>query len=1006
MRWFLAVLLCICALIGCKESGLTSSGSQNTLTSATYYLSADTKVRVFEIQSSDVGGLGTFVTDLSAVSGVVQIPSTLTQANYGTRTDPSVPQTLDLIIKAYNANHPSGDFLFEAPLLSPDVNVTNVTTAVLWLLRWGYNSPSLKISQNSFNSIVTSIELICSNCRTKTNSQVLNLIQETTFLMEKIQSILENENPGLSLSYSWNPSFYYAYSSPVLSVQGYGAQTSKQLDTVTAKVLLVHPEHSTDIVRPASWLLTRADSSTAALDGGDLTYTFTNEDQVSADFKPTFNNSTLGSGIVVHYEVARANRAPVCAEPMVLQMKANRMNTVALTDYCYDPDNPTTTPNLGVSYALISGPSGLTITSGGVLKWSPANSLSGSSYAFQVLVTSSTSASHTAQGTVTVNQVAIPTFTSVPTGITMSEGSQSIIPINVSNSAEDPLKLIVTGVTPIQSGYPAGAGILNSYTTTGTSAAPEFDWAFTPSYLQTIGANGNFTLRFSLKYNTSVDPTLDGAVTLATMDVTFALNNADDPPVWDESPQSFDLTEGQAFNIPVGKAHDPNPNPTTLTYSFQSSDGQCDWSDTASINVDGTGNVFLTGYPNYTSRDTCSFQIIAKDANNLASSSSSVTYNVTNSNRPVTELAGVTEVDGYENKSLILPISDMFTDDDITDSDPRENLTWLCYVNTDGSSNYTDLCSSLNINFILSNTSFSGNWYAPYGSAGTYYIKLVVTDIGGSTASHIFKMVITPSPAPMLLSLMQNGIETMMLSGSEGTTSAFTLQVRSQSTAEVNQYEYFVSNPTCSVSSGTAKSCRVGMINSPSSMSAIGDQDFGFFLNPNYTDGDAPLPGTSATYLVTFTVTNALDSTVSTTLTTALTINNTDRAPTGIGLSTGTQGCTGSAAGSGTSSFTICIDLSKNSKSGATWTKNYSMTLSYVDADGTNDSYSYSLSSTVAPGTISGNTWTIKLPSCLYSGTSTVTRNYSLILSDGRGGTVARPIIINIKNGFAASNCM
>lgn len=1004
MRFFLSLLFIF--TLGCRESGLTSSGSQNTLSSATYYLSSDTKVRVFELKDTDVGGLGSFVTDLSAVAGVLQIPSTLTQADYGTRTDPSVAQTLDLVVKAYNPNHPTGDFIFEAPLLGPDVSVTNVTTAVLWLLRWGYSNSSLKISENSFNSIVTSIEMICTSCRTRTNSQVLSFIQGQADLLQRIQVILNNENPGLSLSYSWSPSLYYAYSSPVLATQGYGAQTSKQLDTINASVLLVYPESSTVAIRPSSWTLTRADSSMISLAGGDLTYTFTNEDQVSADFKPTFDNTALGSGITIHYEVARANRAPICNEPMALSMKANRINSVALTDYCYDPDNPSATPNLGVSYALISGPSGLTITSSGVLKWSPANSLAGNSYSFQVLVTSSTSASHTAQGSVTVNEVAIPTFTSVPTGITMTEGSQSTVPIDVTNPAEDPLKLVVTSVSNIQSGYPSGAGILNSITQSGTSAAPEFSWSFIPSYLQTIGGNGNFTLRFALKYNTTADATLDGSITLATMDVPFALINADDPPVWDTGPQSYDLTEGQAFNIPVGTAHDPNPNPTALTYSFQSTDGQCDWSDTASVTVDGSGNVLLTGSPSYTSRDTCSFQIIAKDANNLTSSSSTVIYNVANTDRPVTELTGVTEVDGFENKSLLLPISDMFTDDDITDADPRENLTWACYVNTDGSANFTDLCSTLNINFILSPTSFSGSWYAAYGTAGTYYIKLVVTDVGGSTASHAFKMVITPSPAPMILSLAQDGIQTNTLSGTEGTLSTFTLQARAQSTTAVNQYDYIVSSPTCSVSSGTATSCRIGMINSPSSMEAVSDQDFVFTLNPNYSDGDAPLPGTSATYLVTFIVTNSADPTVSTTLTTTLTINNTDRLPTGVGLSSGSQGCTGSGAGTGTSSFTICIDLSKNSKSGTTWTKNYPMTLSYVDPDGTNDSYSYSLSSTTAPGTISGSTWTIKLPACLYSGTSTVTRNYSVILSDGRGGTVSRPVVISIKNGFAASNCM
>ena len=1006
MCLFLAILICICALIGCRESDLTSSGSQNTLSSATYYLSSDTKVRVFEVASTDVSGLGTFVTELTSNSGVLQIPSTLTKGDYGTRTDPSVAQTMDLNVKAYNSSHPSGDFLFEAPLLGPDVAITNVTTAVTWLLRWGYNSPSLKISQNSFSSIVTSVELICSNCRAKTNSQVLSFIQSRSDLLGQIQTILNVENPGLNLTYSWNPSLYYAYSSPVLSTPGYGAQSSKQLETVTTSVLLIHPEQSTTAIRPTSWLLTRADNSTETLGGGDLTYTFTNEDQVSVDFKPTFDSTTLGNNITIHYEVARANRAPVCAEPITLSLKANRMNSIDLTAYCYDPNNATSTPNLGVNYALISGPSGLTISTSGVLKWSPANSMAGTRYSFQVLVTSATSVTHTAQGYLDVTSVQIPTFANTLSGINFTEGSSSTTAIEVNDPEGDPLVLVVSPVTSVKTGSPAGGGLLTSYTTGGTTTAPEFNWNFMPSYLQTIGGNGSMTLRFSLKYNTAVDSTLDSSQTLASMDATFGVINTDDPPVWDVNPQSYDLVEGQTFNIPVGHAYDPNPNSTAVTYSFQSADGQCDWSDTASLTVDGSGNVFLTGYPSYVSKDTCSFQIIAQDQSSLKTTSQTVTYNVANTNRPVTELTGVTEVDGFENKSLILPLSDMFTDPDVDAGDTRESLTWTCMANTDGSTNYSSDCLSLGINFTLSTSNFSGSWYPPYGSAGTYYINLTVTDSGNTSASHAFKLVIAASPAPMVLSLAQGGSSVSTLTASEGVPTQVTLQVRAQSAAAVNQYTYNVSAPTCYVSSTSGSgSCSASMIQSPSSLEGNGDQDFVFTLNPSYTDGNAVLPASSKSYIITFTVTNADDSTVQSQVSVLLTVNNTNRSPTAISLSSGSQGCTGSSANSLTTAFTICIDLSKNSKSGTTWTKTYSMTLGSVDPDGDNDSYSYSLP-TNGPGTISGVTWTIRLPTCLYSGTTTVSRTYNLELSDGRGGTVTRTINLTIQKGFAATTCL
>lgn len=1004
MRALLTIFFCM-SVLGCQGGGLTSSGSQDALSSPAYYITPQTKVRVFQQANTDVGGLGVFVTEVSAPAGVLQIPTTLTQGDYGVRTDPAVPQPLDLIVKAYNPDHPSGDFIFEAPLLSPDVKLTNVTTAVYWLLKWGYQNTSLKVSQTSFTNITTSVELICTDCRSKTTSEVLRFIQGHTELFPSIQAVLSADNPGVTLSYSWTtPSLYYAYSSPALAVQGYGAQISKQLESISATVLGVYPEDSTKPIGPSSWLMTRADNSTVTLATSVLNYTFTNEDQISADFKPTFAGSTLGSQITLHYEVARANRAPSCDEPIQLNMKANRINTVALTSFCRDLDNPPSTPNLGVSYALVSGPNGLTITGSGALKWSPANALAGSSYPFQVLVISSTSASHIAQGSIAVNSVPMPTFTSPLTGITFTEGVASVTPILTANPSEDPLILSVSPLSSISFNNPDGAGVLNSYVLAGTTTAPEFKWNFMPSYLQTIGGNGSMTLRFALKYDIARDPTLDGTQILATRDVVFSITNTDDPPVWDNNPQAYNLVEGQAFNIPVGHAFDPSPNPTAMTYTFRSTDGLCDWSKTATLSDDGAGNVSMSGYPSYLSRDTCTFEIVARDASGLDSSSQSVTYNVDNTNRPITEVLGVNLVNGLENKLIVLPLSDMFADDDITDADLRENLTWTCSVNTDGSGTYANSCRDLNVNFNFSNTNFAASWYAQYGSARTYYIKLDVMDVGGTTASHKFTLVVDPSPAPMLVTLEQGGISVASLAAKEGMADVFTLRVRAQSAAPVNQYTYNVSQPGCFVSSGSG-ACRVGMLQVPSSLEGTGDQDFVFTLVPNYTDGDSVLPDFNKAYIISFTVTNVDDPTVVTQVSVTLTVNNTNRPPTAIGLSNGSQGCTGTSANSLTSAFTICIDLSKNTKSGTAWQKNYAMTLSSVDPDLTNDTYSFSLPVN-APGTIFGTAWTVKLPNCLNAGSGTIARSYSLQVSDGRGGTVTRTVNFTIQKASAPSSCM
>ncbi|MBO9668118.1 MAG: cadherin repeat domain-containing protein [Bdellovibrio sp.] len=970
-------------------------------------------MRVFQDSPTDVLGLGTFVTELSFNAGILYIPSTLTKGDYGNRTNASVPQPLDLIVKAYVEDHPSGDFIFEAPLLGPSVSVTNVTTALFWLLKWGFTNPYLQVSQNAFSSMATSVELICQSCRTKTNSQVLAFIQSRTDLIDKIKQTLINENPSLNINYSWNPDpIRYAWSTPVLTTHGLGSKTAKQLETIKSDVIAVSPMNSTVKVRAASWLMTRADQTTVAVTGSPLIYTFTNEDQVSSDFVPTFAESAaFGAAIKIHFEVGRANRAPVCDEPIKLTMKANRLNTTYLTDFCYDPDNPTATPNLGVTYALVSGPSGMTISSSGVLKWSPVNSLAGQVYDFQVLVTSSTSANHIATGKVKVKAVTLPNFIDVISG-TFTEGSISQMDININDPEGDPLVLSIAGITSVKNGFPSGAGVLSTITSVGTDPTlPIFNWSFMPSYLQVIGADGPMQLRFTLRYNTSVDPTLDGSQILATQDATFDIINTDDPPVWDSQPQEADLIEGTVFSLPMGSAHDPQPNPTALTYSLQSADGRCDWSSTTSFSVDGsTGAVTLNGSPDYNSWDQCSFQVISKDANGLTSSSETFTYNVANTNRPITEItpSTVSSISGTENKILMIPVEEMFTDEDLTINDPRERITWTCYVNTTGAGDpFTDLCSTKKIYFSLSTTSFSGSWFPQYGTAGDYYIKLQGTDVGGASASHIFQMHIEAAPAPMLATIQQDGIDTTSIVTNENMSSTVVLHVTPQSDAAVNQYTYNVSTPTCYIKSGTG-TCRAAMISVPSSLEGVGAQDFTFLITPNYTDGDSAYPLSSRDYIVSFTITKADDPEVITQVSASLTVNNTDRNPSAIGLSSGSQGCTGSAANSLTNAFTICINLAQNAKSGNSWQKSYSMTLTPVDDDLTNDSYSFAFTSSAVPGTINSlnNVWTIKLPACLNAGTSVVSRTFYLQLSDGRGGTVTREIIVKFQSAAAASSCM
>ncbi|UYL07592.1 hypothetical protein B9G69_011100 [Bdellovibrio sp. SKB1291214] len=989
-------------------------GSQNALSASEYYVSGAANTRVFYLASNDVYGLGTFVTELAAENGNLVIPVTLTKGDYGIRVDAAKPQHMDLIVKVYRENHPSGDFIFEAPLLGPHVSVTNVTTALYWMLKWGYSNPNLLISQNRFDSIVNSVELICQDCRKKSTSEVLNLMMAHPELVGNITQALNTDNPSLNLQFHWNPdSIYYAWSSPNLTTTGAGVKSSKQLETISANVIAVDPRDSKTRIQPASWLMTRANGSTVTVSGSPMIYTFTNEDQTASDFQPTFTESSdFSSHISIHFEVARANRAPECLEPINLTMKANRLNAADLTAYCKDPDNPSATPNLGVTYALVSGPAGLIVSSGGILRWSPKNALAGQTYDYEVLVTTATSANHVAKGKVTVNAVQIPSFVAAPTG-TFSEGVTTSTAIPVVNPEGDPLLLVVSSVGSIKTGSPGGAGVLNLYTTDETNPlAPVFNWEFMPSYLQTIVVDGTASFKYSLRYNTNADPNLDGSIELATINGSFTVINTDDPPKWVSGGDGAALTEGSNFSVIMGKAVDPNPNPTAMTYALVSANGKCDWSQTATLSLDGvTGEVIMSGYPDFTSLEECQFQVVATDSNNLSSRSDVIRYDVADTNRPIQEIIPetVTEVVGTENQIVNLMIDQMFTDPDITIEDERERITWECYVNTTGiASPFVDLCASQNIKFNLASTVLAGSWTPVYGNAGTYFIMLRGTDAGGNSATHKFKLTVAAAPAPMLLSTLQNDVPTDMITVAEGSVGTFVLRATPLTTADVNQYTYNVSAPRCYPKSGIG-SCRVAMVTSPSSLEGHGPQDFLFTVTPNYTDADATYPTAIREYVITYTISRvpgtsdnetaseiASDTfTLDTDVAMSLTVTNTNRAPTAIGLSAGTYGCTGSTANSLTSAFTICINLAQNSKSGNTWQKTYTNTLSYVDPDSTNDSYSFTLPSSGAPGTISSaNIWTIKLPACLNAGTSTITRTYDLVLSDGRGGSVTRQVIV------------
>jgi hypothetical protein len=1000
------------SLVGCFGSKISTSDSQDVLSNSNYYLSDKAQVRVYWKDS----GLGTFVTRISPVDGKINLPSSLRKGgDFGDRNDTTTPNALDLLAMVYHPNHPSGDNYFETLLLGPTSSVTNVTTALSWFLRFSFGSQKIKISQYSFEQLVTSIEVGCRDCRLKTNSEVLSMIVADTELQKKLLALVKSENPDMNLNISWAPPEpQWIWSEPAMTAHGIVTKDLGETDTITTRALYIDYLQSTKNILPTSWDHI-FDSITQNSPVSDYTYTFNYEDSGTHTLIPKFISTITPDDLNFVLSVNDLNRAPVCQDPLVINMQANHLNSVDLSPYCVDPDKDETT----TTYSLANGPLGLMITALGRVRWTPAQRNDGLSYDEQVTFSIADSHLSIAPGKakIHVSPDNTPTFSSLNASYNVTEGQEATIVVNATDIDGDPLKITLLGLDAVYNGFPDGAGSLNNITRTGSAGNYSFTIRFTPSYLQRIGSDGTLRLKFSIQYDSTTGD-YDSTINFDEREVTLNVTNVDDPPIWDTQPLDFAATEAVDVGpIILGHATDSPANPTTITYSVAYlGDDHCNWG-TLTATPDGSGNIVLSGLPPYFTSTDCSFLIRATDQNNLMSESGQFIITTTNVNQPLTLLGSpLTLITGLEGKNIAFPLDQMFADADIgTDpSDDREHLTYDCLVDTDSNGSYESTCVDVGLNIQFSSNNFSATYTPPPFSAGSYKIRLTATDVGATSATNDFVLQIDEAPTPMTLSTIYGGVEVATINANENATTNFSLRATPASARPVDSYDFRVATPTCSVV-GAGGTCSVGMVKAPGTLTGTGSTDFIFTLKPAYTDADSIFPETTKNYLISFYAYNTADPTVYMRTTVNLTVNNTNRAPTAISITkNGSFGCTGTTANALTDIFTICIDANQDTKAGNSWTKSYSLTMAPVDADTINDLYSFSFSDPIVPGSIytetgtgtSIGTWTFKLPSCLTQSNSTVTRSYMLQLSDGRGGTVTREIRFKVNKASASYSCM
>ncbi|NUN06854.1 MAG: hypothetical protein HUU57_13955, partial [Bdellovibrio sp.] len=590
----------------------------------------------------------------------------------------------------------------------------------------------------------------------------------------------------------------------------------------------------------------------------------------------------------------------------------------------------------------------------------------------------------------------------------MTEGVNSVYQLKAVDADGDTLYIRAVAQSPLNVGLPMGSANLGDMVRSGADGSYLWDWAFMPSFLQTVGGDGTLEIKFVVTYDPS-DPRLDSSVVLTEQVVSFLVQNQDDPPVWQAGIAGFDAKE----NVPIvvqttAFALDPSPNSTAVTYAVvPSTQVDCNW-DPSNFSLALVGGMIeITLMPEYKSPRECYFQLQAKDATGLVSESAPFIVTIEDTNQPVVTLPSApTLITGKERERIDLLTSEMFEDLDLTDGDDTETFSWQCQFDTVPGHLADQECGDHHTVFRphFSNLSLAGSWTPSSVAAGTYYVRLTVTDKGGTSATHDFEVVIDQAPGPQDISLQHGGQAIVdLVKVNEGTSSVLTLTVAPPTSDAIDLYDYVVMPGVCAVV-GSSSACPITLLTPNGGFSGQGTLDFDMTLAPGYNDGNNPFPATYRQYIYTFTVYKQDQPSLRSEITVMIQVDNVNRAPTNLKAA----GCTNCTVDDREGeALSLTINASADVKTGPNWKKSYGTVFSVMDAD-TNDQMSIEWAeSSPSLGSLNEFAWSFKLPSCVNpSSTGSISRTLKMKAMDSRGAVFERSINLIIQKAAASSSCL
>ena len=246
---------------------------------------------------------------------------------------------------------------------------------------------------------------------------------------------------------------------------------------------------------------------------------------------------TLFSDVTFTINVAEANQAPTWATIPAQSASEHVAFSMSLSSFASDADDPANV----LTYELVSGPSGLTVSGSGAVAWTPGETDGGTSPSVQVRVTDNGSPNLSADQTFTIN-VAETNSAPVLDAIgnqTVDEGTLLTITLGATDT-DDPAQTLVYSSTTL----PAGATLVGNVLT------------WTPSESQ---GPGDYPVTFTVN---------DGAGGTDSEAINIHVNEVNVAPTWTAIPTQT-ATEHVHFTLDLTQfASDVDLPANNLTYAL------------------------------------------------------------------------------------------------------------------------------------------------------------------------------------------------------------------------------------------------------------------------------------------------------------------------------------------------------------------------------------------------------------------------------------------------------